>query len=142
MLSRVGARTLATTPLLKGPIRKRILSAVVAVVALSFAAVASADPAHEGAKGHKEHDGKAFPMKAETFQAREAAHEAKWKARFETKIQKLPADKAKIVRERMQVRLGNVHAKVAEVTKDGTVTKEEAAEVRKASHGGKHNKKR
>ncbi len=120
---------------------KRILSAVVAVVALSFAAVASADPAHEGAKGHKEH-GKAFPMKAETFQAREAAHEAKWKGRFETKIQKLPADKAKIVRERMQVRLEKVHAKVAEVTKDGTVTKEEAAEVRKASHGGKHNKKR
>ena len=49
MLSRVGARTLATTPLLKGPIMKRILSAVVAVVAPSFAAVASADPAHEGA---------------------------------------------------------------------------------------------
>lgn len=142
MVSRVGASTLATTPLLKGSIMKRILSAVVAVVALSFAAVASADPAHETAKGHKEHDGKAFPMKAETFQAREAAHEAKWKSRFETKIQKLPPEKAKIVRERMKVRLDQVHAKVAEVTKDGTVTKEEAKEVRKASHGGKHHGKK
>lgn len=105
----------------------RALVPVLAALALSLAAgTASA----KGRGGH----GKQFPMPAAEFKSHTDARLAKAKERLEAHISKkqLPAEKAKELRDKLAAGAAKVNAQVEKATADGTVTKEEAKEVRAA----------
>lgn len=88
------------------------------------------------AKGHGDQK---YPMPAAEFKAKQDAHVAKGRARMEERIKSknLSAEQAKALRERFQLRVAKVSQVVAKVTADGTVTKEEAKEVRAVAHEGR-----
>lgn len=77
-----------------------------------------------------------FPMPAAAYKAREAAHIEKSRARMESHIasKKLDAERAKLVRARFEASVVKIDQAVAKVSADGTVTKEEAKEVRQVAH--------
>jgi hypothetical protein len=102
---------------------------------------------HRGEKGEKAGRGEKgdkaqFPMPAATFQARIAKHREKAHARLEAHIAKknLPADKAAAVRAKMAAAEAVVNQEVAKVVADGTVTKEEAKQVREVARAQRPNK--
>ena len=93
------------------------------------------------AKGHGDHK---FPMPAAEFKAKHDAHAAKGRARMEERIKSknLSAEQAKAMRERFQARAAKVSQVVSKVVADGTVTKDEAKEVRAVAHEGRGHGKR
>jgi hypothetical protein len=104
-----------------------------------------AGKAGRGERGEKG-DKAQFPMPAADFQARIAKHREKAHARVEEHIAKknLPADKAAAVRAKMAAAEAVVNQEVAKVVADGTVTKDEAKQVRevaRAQRPGKGHKK-
>jgi hypothetical protein len=92
-----------------------------------------------------EHGDKAsFPMPAATFKAKVDARQVKARARMEKHAAKLSAEQAKELRAKFDAGLAKVNVEVAKATADGTVTQEEATNVRKVAreargpHHGKH----
>jgi hypothetical protein len=82
-----------------------------------------------------------FPMPAAAFKQKVDSRMAKARQRMEERASKLSADEAKELRAKFDAAAAKVNAEVAKATADGTVTKEEAKAVRKASpHHGKHGK--
>lgn len=113
----------------------RALVPFLAALALSLAVGTAA------AKGRGGH-GKNFPMPAAEFKTHTEARLAKAKEHLEAHISKkqLPAEKAKELREKLAAVTVKVNAQVEKATADGTVTKEEAKEVRailKEARGGR-----
>lgn len=99
------------------------------------------------AEGHGKKN--AFPMAAAEFKQKIDNRIAKAKTRMEERASKLSAEEAKQLRAKFDAGVAKVNAEVAKATADGTVTKDEAKEVRKAArelHGGKghrgHHKKK
>lgn len=110
--------------------RSKIASAAVLAFAMLVSGSALAD---EGKKNN-------FPMAAAQFKAKVDGKIAKAKTRMEERASKLSAEEAKQLRAKFDAGLAKVNAEVAKATADGTVTKDEAKEVRKASReirGGK-----
>ena len=87
---------------------------------------------HEGQAGRKEGNEKKFPMPAADFRAHFTQRTDKMRARLEEHIAKknLAQDKADEIRARFNAGVAKVSEKVEAVCADGTVTKEEAQEVR------------
>ena len=88
------------------------------------------------AKGHGD---KKLPVPAAEFKAKHDAHVAKGRTRLEERIKakNLNAEQAKEMRARFEGRVAKVSQVVAKVTADGTVTKDEAKEVRAVAHEGR-----
>jgi hypothetical protein len=97
-----------------------------------------AGKAGRGEKGDKAQ----FPMPAAEFQARVAKRAEKVRARVEEHIAKknLPADKAAAVRAKMAAAQAAINQEVAKVVADGTVTKEEAKQVREVARAQRPHK--
>jgi len=104
---------------------------VLAVVLAALPATALA-----GEKG--EHEKMKFPVAAAEFRAKVTARQSRHKERMERFLteKKIPADKAKEIRERAAQTEAKVNAKVSEVIKDGTVTEDEAKAVREIARAG------
>lgn len=85
-----------------------------------------------------------FPMPAAAYKAREASHIEKARARMESHIasKKLDAERAKLVRARFAASVTKIDQAVAKVSADGTVTKDEAKEVRQVSRAARLHGKR
>ena len=85
-----------------------------------------------------------FPMPAAEFKQKVDTRMAKARQRMEAHASKLTADQAKELRAKFDAGAAKVNEEVARATADGTVTAEEAKNVRaakKAMHphqGGKH----
>lgn len=104
------------------------------VAALLVAAPASALAGENG-----KHEKMKFPATAADFRAKVSARQVKHKARLEHFLaeKKVPAEKAKEIRDRAAQTEAKVNAKVADVTKDGTVTEDEAKQVREIARAGR-----
>jgi hypothetical protein len=78
---------------------------------------------------------KKFPMSAQEFKQKHEAHVSKAKAKLEERIKAKNVDpeKAKLLRARFESASAKVGQAVAKVTADGTVTKDEAKDVRTAA---------
>ena len=122
-----------------------LVSSLVAVPALAAPVAGGDAPAHvaHGKNGEGKH-GKKFPMAAAEFKTKADERLAKARAHMEQRAAKLPADKAKELRTGFEAGAAKVNAEVAKATADGTVTKDEAGQVRTAmrevrghKHGGK-----
>jgi hypothetical protein len=102
---------------------------------------AKGDKAGKAGRGEKG-DKAQFPMPAATFQARVAKRAEKARARVEEHIAKknLPADKAAAVRAKMAAAQAAINQEVAKVVADGTVTKEEAKQVREVARAQRPHK--
>lgn len=118
--------------------RSFILAVVFAACASTFAVTASAaapngHPAAAPAAPKKQH-GK-FPMPAAEFKnaSNERLAKAREKMEEHLKAKKVPAEKAQLMRARFDDVATKVNAAVAKVTADGSVTKDEAKEVRLAA---------
>lgn len=110
-----------------------IMAATLAVSTLLAAAPAMA------------HDKEAFPMPAATFKQKVDAREARAREHMEKHAGKLSPEQAKELRAKFDAGVAKINAEVGKATADGTVTKEEADNVRKVAkevrggHGhGKH----
>ena len=120
----------------------RALVPLLAALALSLAVGTAA------AKGKGGGHGKHFPMPAAEFKTHTEARLAKAKEHLEAHIskQQLPAEKAKELRDKLAAVTVKVNAQVEKAAADGTVTKEEAKEVRailkeaRRGRGGHHKK--
>jgi hypothetical protein len=118
------------------------------LVAAFVLAVASLVAVPAFAKGDGNGHGKAnFPMPAAEFKAKIDARTAKAKEHMEERAAKLPADQAKELRAKFDAGTAQINAEVAKVTADGTVTAEEAKQVREVAKsarphgkGGHHGK--
>jgi hypothetical protein len=80
-----------------------------------------------------------FPISASEFQARQDARVVKMRAKLEERIsaKKLDAEEAKAKRAKFEVRIASVQAAIDKAKADGTVTKDEAKEIRKLAHAGR-----
>lgn len=108
---------------------------------LAIATLFAAAPAMAGEKDGKEKV--SFPMPAAAFKAKIDAKQAKAREHMEKRAATLNAEQAKELRAKFDAGTAKVNAEVAKVTADGTVTKDEAKEVRKVAHearGGHHGK--
>src|SRR5262249_15425948 len=104
-------------------------------LATLFAAPAMAGEKHDG--------GASFPMPAAAFKQKVDERQAKARAHMEKRATKLNAEDAKALRAKFDAGAAKINAEVAKATADGTVTKEEAAAVRRVAkelrgHHGKH----
>lgn len=108
---------------------------VLAVVLAALPATALAGGKGDGG----EHQKMKFPASAAEFRAKVTARQAKHKERMERFLteKKVPADKAKEIRDRAAQTEAKVNAKVSEVIKDGTVTEDEAKAVREIARAGR-----
>jgi hypothetical protein len=113
--------------LIRSLIVATLVSAALPVVALA----APGDAAREDRQGEKGE--KQFPMEAAKFRDRAEERLAKVKGRLEAKLdaRKVPADKRAKALEKFEANAKQIRAAVDRVAKDGTVTKDEAREVRK-----------
>ena len=121
--------------------RSFILAALFAACASTFAISASAAapnghaaPGSAAAPGTPKKHGK-FPMAAAEFKSASNERLAKAREKMEDhlKAKKVPAEKAQLMRARFDDVATKVNAAVAKVTADGSVTKDEAKEVRLAA---------
>ncbi len=114
------------------------ISKMVALLVLTVVPVS----AFAGEGGNERHEKAKFPMAAAEFRAKVTARQTHHKERMERFLteMKIPADKAKEIRERSAQRESKVNAKVSEVIKDGTVTADEAKAVRDVAREGKPHK--
>jgi hypothetical protein len=111
--------------------RSKIILAVTLALGTLFAVPALADEAKGG--GAKP----SFPMPAATFKQHVDARQAHAKTKMEERASKLNKAEADALRAKFNERTAKVNAEVAKVIADGTVTKEEAHQVRAAGGGGK-----
>jgi hypothetical protein len=120
-------------PVEKGGISMRKLAlmlgaalALVPVTAFAGDQNAADHPAHHAGANAK------FPMKADEFRAKVEARLQKSKDRLEAHLKKknVPEDRAKEARAKLAESTSEIRKVVDKVTADGTVTKEEAREVR------------
>jgi hypothetical protein len=117
---------------------KRSIVAALALLACTVVAV----PAFAGEKEKPQ-----FPMAAAEFQGKVDANIAKAREHMEKRItdRKLDDTKAKEARDRFDAVVTKVEAAAANAEADGTVTKEEAKEVRQVArelgHRGHHHHK-
>ena len=130
----------------------RFFAALALSLSLASSSVALAAPAQKPAaakhQGKEDHD-KKFPMKADEFRQHVAGRVAKAREHMEKRIstRNVPEDKAKEIRAKFNAGVAALNQKVEAVCADGTVTKEEAKEVRKIAkemrgkHGKKHGKR-
>ena len=126
-----------------------IAAATFAVPMTSFAETAPAAVSH-GQKHHGDKDKAQFPMKADEFRAMVEKRIAKVKARVEKGMEehKLPAVQRAVITRLVDDAAKQVRGAAEKAAADGTVTKEEAKEVRelaeqlrakvKGELGGKH----
>ena len=122
------------------------LRSIAAFSALSLSLVLASSAAFAGEKGAGK---QAFPVAGPAFKAKVEARQEKHRAKIEAKIaeKKIPADKAAEVRARFAQHSAKVNAAVEKAVADGTVTKEEAKEVRavamegRKGHGAKGERK-
>jgi hypothetical protein len=105
--------------------RSKIVAAFILAVASLVAVPALAKGEHHG-KGN-------FPMAAAEFKAKVDARTAKARQHMEDRAAKLPADQAKELRAKFDAGTAQINAEVAKVTADGTVTAEEAKQVREVA---------
>lgn len=107
---------------------------LLAALAVTLAPLA----AFAGEGGGQRHEKMKFPMAAAEFRAKVTARQTKHKERMEKFLaeKKVPAEKAKEIRDRSAQNEAKVNAKVSEVIKDGTVTEDEAKAVREIARAG------
>lgn len=103
---------------------------MIVAAALALTTVLAAAPAMAGEK-----HGASFPMPAAAFKTQVDARTAKARERMEARAKSLSPEQAKELRAKFDAGVAKVNAEVAKATADGTVTKEEAREVRKAAKG-------
>ena len=111
------------------------LALMVSVPAMAMAGQDGAGQAGagpDGGSGQKPHV--VFPMPATAFSAKITTREQHARERMEREAATLPADKAKELRANFDRGVVRVNVEVARVSADGTVTKDEAKEVRKVAH--------
>lgn len=120
-----------------------IRSKLVASFALATIALAAV-PAFAGQKD----DAGQFPMAAAQFRQKVEARQQKMRERFEAAIaeKKIPAEKVAEVRAKMAENQAKVKAEVDKVCADGTVTVDEAKQVRQLAkslhpHHGQHQRR-
>ncbi len=129
--------------------RSLVAIALGLVLAVSGGSALAAPAAHGKrpvpAQGrHEGKDAAKFPMPAAAFKQKVDARLAKARQHMEARAAKLSADQAKELRAKFDAGAAKVNAEVAKVIADGTVTKEEAKQVRQVSRemhphrGGKH----
>lgn len=123
--------------------RSTIVAALIALGTLTavpaVAAPAQSEAPAKPRRAEGDRGGKHFPMPAAEFRAKVDKHQAKARAHMEERAAKLPADQAKELRAAFEENLQKVNAEVAKAIADGTVTRDEANAVRRASpHHGKH----
>jgi hypothetical protein len=119
-------------------IRSKLVASL-ALATIAFAAV----PAFAGMKD----DPSQFPMAAAQFRQKVEARQQKMRERFDAAVaeKKIPAEKVAEVRARLAEGQAKVKAEVDRVCADGTVTLDEAKQVRQLAkslhpHHGKHRK--
>ena len=120
---------------------RQIASSAALSFALALSLVLASSAAFAGEKGA----GATFPVAGPEFQQKVTAKIEKHRAKMEAKLteKNIPADKAAKIRARFAARSARVNAAVEKAVADGTVTKEEAKEVRAAGGGHKgHGKER
>jgi hypothetical protein len=101
---------------------------------LAFATLFAASPA--SAAPHSP-EGR-FPMPAAAFKERVEARRAKAREHVEKRAQGLDANRAKELRQRFAEQCTRVDAEVNKATADGTVTRDEARDVRKVERHPRH----
>jgi hypothetical protein len=128
-----------------------IAAATFAVPMTSFAETKPA-PAEHGHRHHGEGDKAQYPMKADEFRSMVEKRIEKVKARVEKGMEehKLPAAQRAVITKAVDDAAKQVRVAVEKAAADGTVTKEEAKEVRdlaeqlrakvRSELGGKHAK--
>ncbi len=107
------------------------MRSMITAVVLALSTVLAAAPAMAGEKGGDH--GQSFPMPAAAFQQKVTARQAKSREHMEKRAATLNADQAKELRAKFDAGVTKVNAEVGKATADGTVTKEEAKEVRKVA---------
>ncbi len=117
----------------------RIVTAL--AFALSLASTSAVALADTGAKAPHQRggDGAQFPMPAAQYQQRIREREGKARERLEKKLaaKKVPADRANEARAKLNAHQDRVNGKVAEVSADGTVTRDEAKQVKQVAREGR-----
>lgn len=108
---------------------------------LALATVLAAVPAMAG-----QHEKPSFPMPAAAFKAKVDARQVKAREHMEKRASQLPADQAKDLRAKFDAGTAKINDEVNKAIADGTVTKDEATNVRKVAHEvrphhGKHGKR-
>ena len=103
-------------------------------VAFSSALALAAAPQRDHAARHQE-GAKQFPVEAAAFKTHMATRLGKAREKMEERLTKkqVPADKAQEIRAKFDLGAARVNEKVDQVCADGTVTKEEAKEVRQVA---------
>lgn len=135
------------------------LASAVSVLAVPAMALAGEGRGQQGAEEEAKHgkDGKEkhFPIKAEKFQKHVEKRIEKARAKLEAHLKEknLAEDKRALIRKEFEAGATEVRALAKKVGEDGTVTKDEAEQVRtlarsmkqkareKLGHGKKHDKK-
>ena len=130
-----------------------LAAATFAVPMTSFAETAPPAPAEHGHKHHGDKDKAQFPMKADAFRVMVEKKIERVKARVEKGMadHKIPADKRVEIAKAVDEAAKQVRTAVDKAAADGTVTKEEAKQVRELASqlrtkvrsevlGGKHAK--
>jgi hypothetical protein len=108
---------------------RSLLAAAFSLSALVLPHTASAEPSKPK-----------FPMPAAEFQSRASAHTEKARAHLEARIadKKIEAEKAKALRERFETAVAKTKLAIAKAVADGSVTREEAKEVRTVARANRH----
>lgn len=112
--------------------RSTIMAAVLAISTLFAAVPAMASEHGTNANGAN------YPMAAQQFEQKVQNREAKAREHMEKRVEKLNAEQAAQVRTKFDAKMAKVDAEVAKAVADGTVTKNEAKDVRQAF--GMHHK--
>lgn len=90
-----------------------------------------------GPRGEGAFQNVTFPVAADAFKAKVAEKRAEMKARFDEHAKDMPAEKLTEVRARITETDAKVDAKLAEITADGSVTKEEAESLMRTAFEGR-----
>ncbi len=113
--------------------KRAVLATVLAISALSAVAAVAVPGtafAHERSEARQAEWAKKFPMPAAEFKQHSEARMSKMRARLDSRLEKVPADKAKEIRAKVAEGEAKVRAEIEKVTADGTVTLEEAKGVK------------
>ena len=122
-------------------LRSLVVAMSLAIVAAPAAAFAGEGRAQAGAKDEgKPREGKRFPVPAEKFQkhVEKRIEKAREKLEAHMKEKNLADDKRAAIRKEFESGVVEVRAAAKRVGQDGTVTKEEAKEVRDLAKSLRH----
>ncbi|AKV00798.1 hypothetical protein AKJ09_07461 [Labilithrix luteola] len=126
---------------------RSIFVATALAISTLAAVPAFAAPSQGNAPAQVQHGDKGdqakFPMPGAEFKQKVDARTAKARAHMEERAAKLPADQAKDLRTKFDAGTAQINDAVNKAIADGTVTKEEAQQVREVvksvrPHHGKH----